>query len=66
MRWLLETFGQRPVGDISLQDVERLRGELGRNLSSASVNRHLALLKVTFNRAMKAKPAKADRNPFGA
>ena len=37
--------------------------ELGRDLSAASANRHLALLKVTFNRAMKAEPAKAERNP---
>jgi integrase len=63
MRRLLETFAQRPVGDIRSHDVERLRGELSRNLSAASANRHLALLKVTFNRAMKAEPAKADRIP---
>ena len=31
MRRLLGTFGERPVGDISSQDVERLRGELGRD-----------------------------------
>jgi integrase len=42
---------------------ERLRGELSRDLSPASANRHLALLKVTLNRAMKAEPAKAGRNP---
>ena len=63
MRRLLGAFGQRPVGDISSQDVERLRAELGRDLSAASANRHLALLKVTFNRAMKAEPTKAGRNP---
>ena len=42
---------------------ERLRGELSRDLYPASANRHLALLKVTVNRAMKAEPAKAERNP---
>jgi len=41
MRRLRGTFGQRPVGDISSQDVERLRGELGRDLSSASANPRL-------------------------
>ena len=50
MRRLLGSFGQRPVGDISSEDVERLRGELSRKLSAASANRHLALLKVTFSR----------------
>src|SRR6516164_8245471 len=50
MRRLLGSFGQRPVGDISSEDVERLRGELSRKLSAPSANRHLALLKVTFSR----------------
>jgi integrase len=60
---LKETFGGRAVGEISTQEVERLRAELGRKLSAASVNRHLALLKVTFDRAMRAEPPKAERNP---
>jgi integrase len=63
MRRLLATFGGRSIADITVHDVERLRGELSRVLSAASANRHLALLKVTFNRAMKAEPAKAERNP---
>ena len=41
---LKETFGGRAVGEISTQEVERLRADLGRKLSAASVNRHLALL----------------------
>jgi integrase len=63
MSRLEEMFGNRPVGEISTQDVERLRAALGKNLSAASVNRHLALLKVAFNRAMRAEPPKAERNP---
>lgn len=39
-----------------------MRAALGKELSAASVNRHLALLKATFNRAMRADPPKADRN----
>jgi len=35
----------------------------GGALSAASVNRDVALLKATFNRAMSADPPKADRNP---
>ena len=64
MRRLLATFRGRSIADISVHDIERLRGELSRDLSAASANRHLALLKVTFNRAMKAEPAKAERNPL--
>jgi hypothetical protein len=63
MSRLKEMFGDRPVGEISTQDVEQLRAALGKNLSAASVNRHLALLKVAFNRAMRAEPPKAERNP---
>jgi integrase len=63
MRRLRATFGGRSITDITVHDIERLRGELSRDLSAASANRHLALLKVTFNRAMKAEPAKAERNP---
>jgi integrase len=63
MRRLLGSLGGRPVSDINSHDVEQLGVELRRDLSPASVNRHLALLKVTFNRAMKAEPAKAERNP---
>ena len=63
MSRLKETFRGRPVGEISTQDVEHLRSALGKKLSAASVNRHLALLKATFNRAMRADPPKADRNP---
>ena len=63
MERLLATFGGKPVADVGTQDVERLRAELRKDLSPATVNRHLALLKTTFNRAMKAEPPKADRNP---
>jgi integrase len=63
MSRLKETFGGRLVGEISTQDVEHLRSLLGKKLSAASVNRHLALLKVTFNRAMRSEPPKAERNP---
>ena len=63
MSRLKQTFGERAVGEIGTQEVEQLRAALGKELSAASVNRHLALLKVTFNRAMRAEPSKADRNP---
>lgn len=63
MSRLKQTFGGRAVGEIGAQEVEQLRAALGKKLSAASVNRHLALLKATFNRAMRADPPKADRNP---
>jgi hypothetical protein len=63
MSRLKRTFGERAVGEIGPQEVEQLRAALGKELSAASVNRHLALLKATFNRAMRADPPKADRNP---
>jgi integrase len=64
MERLLERFGGRRVQDVTNHDVEALRASLGKDgLSPASVNRHLALLKTTFNRAMKADPPKAERNP---
>jgi integrase len=63
MQRLLAAFAGKPVADVGAQDVERLRAELRKDFSSATVNCHLALLKTTFSRAMKAESPKADRNP---
>ncbi len=61
MRRLLDAFRGRPVETISRQEVEDFSGRLAGEISPATVNRHLALLKTTFNRAIRA--GKATINP---
>ncbi len=61
MRRLLGAFRGRQVESISRQEVEDLKRLLACELSPATVNRHLALLKTTFNRAVRG--GKATGNP---
>ena len=50
---LKESFGDRRLSAISKQDVERFRAVLARELSPATVNRYMALLKTVFNKAIE-------------
>ena len=61
MRRPLDAFRGRPVESISRQEVEDLKHRMGCEVSAATVNRHLALLKTVFNRAMRT--GKASSNP---
>jgi len=64
MTRLLVTFGDRLAAEIIPQDVEDYKAKLAERLSPATVNRDLALLKATFNRAIKA--GKVESNPVKA
>jgi hypothetical protein len=43
---LAEYFGDRSLSEIKRQDVERLRAKLAKEFSQATVNRHMALVKL--------------------
>lgn len=64
MARLLATFGDKLAGEITAQDVESYKAALAERLSPATVNRDLALLKATFNRALKG--GKVESNPVKA
>jgi hypothetical protein len=51
----------RPVADVDGAAVEAFRDRLASHVSPATVNRHLVLLKATFNRGIRA--GKGDANP---
>ena len=61
MKSLLEFFGDKSLSEISQQDIERFRSMLIRDLTPATVNRRVALLKTIFNKAITW--GKTDRNP---
>ncbi len=61
MARLLAVFGDKLASEITPQDVERYKALQGSRLAPATVNRDLALLKATFNRARKA--GKVPHNP---
>ena len=50
---LKESFGDRRLSAITKQDVERFRAVLARELSPATVNRYMALLKTVFSKAIE-------------
>jgi site-specific recombinase XerD len=53
LKRLIERFGDRRLSGITRQDVERLRAVLAQELSHATVNRYMALLKTVFNKAIE-------------
>lgn len=61
MARLISVFGHQLATEITPQDVEHYKATLAARLAPATVNRDIALLKATFNRALKA--GKVDRNP---
>ncbi|MFC1580006.1 tyrosine-type recombinase/integrase [Thermodesulfobacteriota bacterium] len=58
---LIEHFGSKPLPQIKRQDVERYRTKLTKDMSKATVNRYIALLKTIFNKAIEWE--KAEHNP---
>ncbi len=57
---LEQAFGEKALSEITVQDVERLKGRLAQEVSVATVNRHLALLSGVFNKALAWKKTKAN------
>jgi site-specific recombinase XerD len=49
---LIERFGDQPLSKITRQDVERFRAVIAQELSPATVNRYMALLKTVYNKAI--------------
>ncbi|MFX0198538.1 MAG: hypothetical protein ACFFCW_20655, partial [Candidatus Hodarchaeota archaeon] len=43
---LVEAFGDKPLSEISTQDVERFKASMAREISHATTNRYLTLLKT--------------------
>jgi len=60
MRRLTQAFGEKALSEITVQDVERLKGRIAQEVSVATVNRHLALLSGVFNKALAWKKTKAN------
>ncbi|MFX0198639.1 MAG: tyrosine-type recombinase/integrase [Candidatus Hodarchaeota archaeon] len=58
---LLDTFGGKALSEISTQDIERFKARLAREVSPATVNRHLTLLKTILNKAVEW--GKTEANP---
>ena len=58
---LVGHFGDKRLSEITRQDVERFRGSLARELSQATVNRYIALLKSIYNKAISW--GKTNLNP---
>ena len=57
---LKQAFGEKALSEITVQDVERLKGRIAQEVSVATVNRHLALLSGVFNKALAWKKTKAN------
>ncbi len=60
MRRLTQSFGEKALSEITVQDVERLKGRLAQEIAVATVNRHLALLSGVFSKALAWKKTKAN------
>jgi site-specific recombinase XerD len=58
---LIERFGDKRLSEITKQDVERFRALLVQELSHATVNRYMALLKTLYNKAISW--GKTKHNP---
>jgi integrase len=50
---LLDSFGNKPLSEISMQDVERFKAKLAQEVSLATVNRYLTLLKTILTKAVQ-------------
>ena len=57
---LKQAFGEKALSEITVQDVERLKGRIAQEVAVATVNRHLALLSGVFNKALAWKKTKAN------
>lgn len=58
MQRLLAVFGGKPADSIGRDDIERFKLTMAAKMSRASVNRYLALLRATYNRAIsESNPA---------
>jgi len=61
VRRLIHAFRGKALSEISIQDIERFKGRLASEVSPATVNRHLTLLKTLFNKAVQW--GKTEVNP---
>jgi site-specific recombinase XerD len=50
---LLDAFGEKALSEISTQDAARFKARLSQEVSPATVNRFLALLKTIFNKGIQ-------------
>ncbi|MFX0202189.1 MAG: tyrosine-type recombinase/integrase, partial [Candidatus Hodarchaeota archaeon] len=55
---LIATFRDKALSEISTQDVERFKARVAQEVSPATVNRCLALLKTIFNKAIQWEKTK--------
>ena len=62
MRRLTQTFGEKALSEITPPDVERFKARLNKEVSTATTNRHLALLTGVINKAIEW--GKTNNNPF--
>ncbi len=53
MTELVKQFGDKSLSQIKKQDVEKFRAKLAKELSPATVNRYIALLKTLYNKALE-------------
>jgi site-specific recombinase XerD len=60
-RRLLAYFGRSSLGEITQLDVEQFKAKLAQEVSPASTNRYLSLLKSIFNRAVEW--SKIEKSP---
>lgn len=60
MTVLVEQFGDKTLSQINRQDVERFRSVLAKELSPATVNRYMALLKTLYNKAIEWDKVKVN------
>lgn len=57
---LLDAFGDKALSEVSTQDVERFKAKLTLEVSHATVNRYLTLLKTILNKAVQWGKTKAN------
>jgi integrase len=57
---LVEVFGDRLLSEITTQDVERWKAKLAMEVSQATTNRYLTLLKTIFNKAVEGEKVKVN------
>jgi integrase len=57
---LVEVFGDRLLSEITTQDVERWKAKLAMEVSQATTNRYLTLLKTIYNKAVEWEKVKVN------